>query len=75
MDAEEIESLAHGIERLTIELAARFSTDILEEDYFGWNPDLFGSAAEHNLSRARGQLSLHDQARETRADRLRFLGG
>ncbi len=73
MDAEEIESLAHGIERLTIELAARFSTDILEEDYFGWNPDLFGSAAEHNLSRARGQLSLHDQARETRDDRLRFL--
>ncbi len=75
LEPAEIESLAHGIERLTIELAARFSTDVLEESYFGWNRDLFGSAAEHNLSRARGQLSLHDQARETRADRLRFLRG
>ncbi len=73
LGAAEIVSLAHGIERLSIELAARFATDVLDESYFGWNPDRFGSAAEHNLSRARGQISLHDQARETRDDRLRFL--
>ncbi|MEE2673533.1 MAG: aminoglycoside phosphotransferase family protein [Myxococcota bacterium] len=75
MDAAEIASLAHGIERLSIELAARFAADVLDESYFGWNRDRFASAGEHNLSRARGQLSLHDQARETRADRLRFLAG
>ena len=71
----ELESLAHAIERLSIELCARFATDALCESYFGWNPDLFDSAGEHNLSRARGQLSLHAQARETRAERLRFLLG
>ncbi len=71
----ELSSLAHGIERLTIELCSRFATDALEESYFGWNHELFASAGEHHLSRARGQLSLHAQARETRADRLRFLLG
>ena len=69
----ELESLAHGIERLALELATRFATDVLEERYFGWNPDLFESAAEHNLQRARGQFSLHDQALESRGERLRFL--
>ena len=75
LDAAEIASLAHGIERISIELAARFATDVLLESYFGWNSERFGSAAEHNWSRARGQLSLHDQARETRDDRLDFLRG
>jgi Ser/Thr protein kinase RdoA (MazF antagonist) len=73
LGAAEVDSLAHAIERISAELAVRFVTDILEESYFAWNADLFGSAAEHNLGRARGQLSLHDQARETRADRLKFL--
>jgi Ser/Thr protein kinase RdoA (MazF antagonist) len=71
----EIESLAHGIERLALELAVRFAADVLEESYFGWSPDLFESAAAQNLSRARGQLSLHEQALETRGARLRFLRG
>jgi len=71
----ELESLAHGVERLALELATRFATDVLEERYFGWNPDRFESAAEHNLQRARGQLSLHDQARERRGERLQFLCG
>jgi len=69
----EIESLAHALERLTLELCARFAADALNERYFGWNDRLFESAGDHNLSRARGQLSMHAQARETRADRLRFL--
>ena len=69
----EVDSLAHALERVSLELSARFTTDILEESYFGWNADLFSSRADHNLGRARGQLSLHDQARETRADRLKFL--
>jgi Ser/Thr protein kinase RdoA (MazF antagonist) len=69
----ELESLAHAIERLTLELCARFAADALNERYFGWNERLFESAGDHNLSRARGQLSMHAQALETRADRLRFL--
>jgi Ser/Thr protein kinase RdoA (MazF antagonist) len=71
----EIESLAHGIERLTLELCSRFAADALAERYFGWNAERFSSAGEHNLNRARGQLSMHAQARATRADRIRFLLG
>ncbi len=47
-----------------MELAARFCTDALEESYFGWDASRFASAAEHNLVRARAQLSL---ARSIRA--------
>ena len=72
---EELRSLALGIERLSLELSARFAADALEERYFGWNRELFETAGAHNLARARGQLSLHSQARETREDRLRFLLG
>jgi hypothetical protein len=71
----ELESLAHGIERLSLELCSRFAADALQEQYFGWNAERFASAGEHNLNRARGQLSLHTQAREARAARLRFLLG
>ena len=46
-----------GVERVSLELAARFARDALEETYFGWNPR-FGSRGDHNLLRARGQLSL-----------------
>ncbi len=69
----ERESLAHAVERISVELASRFAADALRESYFGWNPDIFESAGAHNLSRARGQLSFHAQVRETRDERLRFL--
>ena len=75
LSREERVSLAHSLERISLELCARFAADVLEESYFGWNADLFESVADHNWSRARGQLSLHDQARATRGDRLRFLLG
>jgi hypothetical protein len=32
--------------------------DALNESYFGWSPDKFASRSEHNLARARSQLSL-----------------
>lgn len=75
LSRKELASLAEGVERLSLELCSRFAADALEERYFGWNRDLFETAGEHNLSRARGQLSLNEQARQTRGDRLRFLLG
>jgi Ser/Thr protein kinase RdoA (MazF antagonist) len=68
-------SLAHGLEHISLELSARFAADALRESYFGWDPERFGSAGDHNLTRARGQLSLYRQARETREARLRALAG
>jgi len=55
--AEEWSSIVPGIERICLELSARFARDALEESYFGWDPR-HGGRGEHNLLRARGQLSL-----------------
>lgn len=63
--AEEWGGIVPGIERITLELAARFARDALEESYFGWN-ERFGTRGDHNLLRARGQLAL---ARSLRAKR------
>jgi Ser/Thr protein kinase RdoA (MazF antagonist) len=44
--------------RITVELAARFCADALEECYFGWDRDRFASASAHNQARATSQLHL-----------------
>ncbi len=67
-------SLAEGLERISLELAARFAADALRESYFGWDPARFASRGEHNLIRALGQWSLHEQARAARAEILGLLG-
>jgi len=51
--------------RVTVELAARFCADALEERYFGWDRQRFASASAHNQARAASQLHL---ARNIAAD-------
>lgn len=58
LTAQERELLPHGVERICLELAARFAADALQESYFGWSPKVAPTRGEHNLIRARGQLSL-----------------
>jgi Ser/Thr protein kinase RdoA (MazF antagonist) len=72
---DERASLADAVERVSLELCSRFAADALNESHFAWDRASFASAAEHNLYRARGQLALHHQARETRDERARFLLG
>jgi Ser/Thr protein kinase RdoA (MazF antagonist) len=45
-------------EIILVELAARFCADALNESYFDWDSDRFGSLSEHNIVRAAGQLSV-----------------
>ena len=71
----ERESLLLGLERISLELSARFATDALQEQYFGWDDRNYPTAGEHNLVRARGQLSLYAQARAARDERRRILLG
>ncbi len=69
-------ALVHGVEWISLELAARFAADALRERYFGWDRARFPAAGEHNLLRAQGQWALHRAAlaaREARASLL--LGG
>ena len=55
---EERSSLVDATLWITLELTTRFTADILNDRYFGWDPERFASRAEHNLVRARGQLRL-----------------
>jgi len=75
LSEEEKESFVQALERVSLELCARFAADALEEAHFAWDSETFATAADHNLFRARGQMSLHDQARESRSERARFLLG
>lgn len=55
---EERGFLVRGVERVALQLAARFGADVVNQSYFRWNPRKFGSRAEHNLVRARSQLGV-----------------
>jgi hypothetical protein len=54
----ERDAIAPAVELIAVELAARFCRDALAESYFAWDRTRYGSATEHNLARARGQLAL-----------------
>jgi len=51
---------------ITLELTTRFTADILNDRYFGWDPERFASRAEHNVVRARGQLRLAESLLDLR---------
>ena len=73
LDPDERQALLHGVEWITVELAARFCADALYESYFGWNAERFDSRGHHNLVRAQGQLAVHDAALSSRALRAGLL--
>lgn len=58
LSPEERGSLAVAARTITLELAARFCRDALEDRYFGWNADRYPSRSEHNRVRAQAQLAL-----------------
>jgi Ser/Thr protein kinase RdoA (MazF antagonist) len=70
---EEREALVHGLEWITLELAARFAADALRESYFGWNATRFAGRGEHNLVRALGQWTLHEQVLACRSRRATLV--
>lgn len=71
---EERADLAHGVERICLELAARFAADALHESYFGWNEATAPTRGDHNLLRARGQASLAGSVAAQRGLLLAALG-
>jgi len=66
LSVEDREALPGGVERICLELSARFAADALNEAYFGWNPSVAPTHGEHNLIRARGQFSLAQSVRNQR---------
>lgn len=67
--------LAAGVERICLELAARFLADALNESYFGWNPDVAPTRGHHNLLRGSGQLALARSAAQQRGVMEQVLAG
>lgn len=74
VDAAERAAIVVGLETVCVELAARFTTDVFDDRYFGWDPARFPSRRAHNLVRARGQLALAHAVRAARADALAVVG-
>ncbi len=60
-------SLVPGIERICLELAARFCADAVRNSYFREDRGRYPEPGSHNLIRARGQLTLAVSARDRRA--------
>ena len=68
LSAPEWSSIVPGVERICLELAARFAADALEERYFGWDATRFSTRGDHNLARAAGQAALARAVLAAKAD-------
>ena len=68
LEPGEARGFAVAMERISLELAARFCADAYEDRYFGWDADRFPSRCAHNLVRARSQLSLWHAIADQRDD-------
>ncbi len=68
LEEAEMRSLVPGIERICLELAARFCADAVRNTYFREDRKRYPELGSHNLLRARGQLTLAKSARAARAE-------
>ena len=74
LSEDERHALLGGVEWISLELASRFASDALFENYFGWDAKRFATRGDHNLLRARGQLALHEAFVASRSERTAILG-
>ena len=58
LSTEEIDFLPRAGRLITLELTARFLTDTLEDQYFGWNAARYPSRQQHNLARSKAMFQL-----------------
>jgi len=58
---------------ITLELTARFLTDYLEDEYFGWDKENYPSRRAHNLARAKGMLFLAQSMLESQKNILQVV--
>ena len=73
LDGDELASIVPGIERICLELAARFCADAVRNSYFREDRTRFPQVGAHNLLRAEGQTNLARSALESRAECVRLL--
>ena len=56
---EEKKLIPQATKLITLELACRFARDIVEDNYFGWNGELYASRKEHNRARVLAQVAFY----------------
>ncbi len=66
LSEQERENLVPGIERICLELSARFCADAIRQCYFKEDRSRFSAPGAHNLHRAQGQFRLAASVREQR---------
>jgi Ser/Thr protein kinase RdoA (MazF antagonist) len=69
----ETATLVGGVHTISVELAARFAVDMVEDRYFGWDAARFPSRREHNRARAAAMLRLAQKVRAARAEAERIV--
>ena len=74
LPADQRRSIVATLERICLELSARFAADALAEAYFGWSSKVAPTRGDHNLLRARGQASLARSVARQRSALERCLG-
>lgn len=67
---EEQAHLHDAIILITLELAARFASDIVDDSYFGWNKQKYASRREHNTARVRSMVALAKDAMQKLGENL-----
>ncbi|MCP4501407.1 MAG: aminoglycoside phosphotransferase family protein [Deltaproteobacteria bacterium] len=72
--AEERSFLVDGVATICLELCARFLTDTLEGNYFGWDEKRFPNRNAHNLHRAKGQWALYLDVKRKSHELKEFMG-
>lgn len=58
----EVRAIPAALERIALELSARFAADALNERYFAYDRERYPAAGEHNLARAESQWALSRSA-------------
>lgn len=70
---EERENLVGGIERICLELTARFCADAINRSYFKEDTARFPTPGSHNIHRAQGQLALARSVKQQQAIAEQFV--
>ena len=69
----ELEYLWMAGPMITLELASRFARDVMEDNYFAYNPDVYDSRRAHNLARMHSMLFLAQDMLKKRDQMKRII--
>jgi len=68
LERNEWQAIVAATLTISVELAARFCTDALNESYFSWDPARYSSASVHNQARTRAQLNVAKAIKRQRSE-------